>query len=109
MYHWAFDATNEPKFAEAVVIATPDALHAEPAIAFAKLGYPLLLSASNKRFLFELLETERHNINEGSMACHAMGIAKGCRILRAHDVKASRRVADTMAEILQRRDEVAVR
>ncbi|NNE96083.1 MAG: dihydropteroate synthase [Acidimicrobiales bacterium] len=75
----------------------------------ASLGYPLLLSASNKRFLFELLETERHNINEGSMACHAMGIAKGCRILRAHDVKASRRVADTMAEILQRRDEVAVR
>lgn len=71
----------------------------------ADLGYPLLLSASNKRFLFELLETDRHNINEGSMAAHALGIAKGCRILRAHDVKASRRVADTVAEILQRRAE----
>ena len=67
----------------------------------ASLGFPLLLSASNKRFLFELLETERHDINEGSMACHAMGIAKGCRILRAHDVRGSRRVADTMAEILE--------
>ncbi|MFW2383748.1 MAG: dihydropteroate synthase [Acidimicrobiales bacterium] len=72
----------------------------------ADLGYPLLLSASNKRFLFELLETERHNINEGSMACHALGIAKGCRILRAHDVRASRRVADVMAELLTRRAEL---
>ncbi len=75
----------------------------------ASLGFPLLLSASNKRFLFELLETERTNINEGSMACHAVGIAKGCRILRAHDVKGSRRVADVMAEVLQTQDRVAER
>jgi dihydropteroate synthase len=74
----------------------------------ASLGYPLLLSASNKRFLFELLETDRHNVNEGSMACHALGIAGGCRILRAHDVKASRRVADVMAEILQRSADIEV-
>ncbi len=74
----------------------------------ATLGYPLLLSASNKRFLFELLETERHDINAGTMASHAVGIAKGCRILRAHDVKGSRRVADTMAEILARKAELAV-
>jgi predicted dehydrogenase len=32
-----------PKRADAVVIATPDALHAEPAIAFAERGYHLLL------------------------------------------------------------------
>lgn len=74
----------------------------------ASLGYPLLLSASNKRFLFELLETDRHNINDGSMACHAFGIARGCRILRAHDVKASRRVADVMAEILHRSAQLEV-
>ncbi|MBT8241816.1 MAG: dihydropteroate synthase [Acidimicrobiia bacterium] len=74
----------------------------------ASLGHPLLLSASNKRFLFELLETDRHNINEGSMACHAFGIARGCRILRAHDVKASRRVADVMAEILHRSAQLEV-
>lgn len=34
---------DRPRFADAVVIATPDALHAEPAIAFARLGYHLLL------------------------------------------------------------------
>lgn len=66
----------------------------------ASLGFPLLLSASNKRFLFELLETERHDIASGTTAAHAVGIATGCRILRAHDVVAGRRVADMMAEIL---------
>ena len=67
------------------------------------LGYPLLLSASNKRFLFELLETERTDIASGTTAAHAVGIAKGCRIIRAHDVQAGRRVADLMADILAAR------
>ena len=66
----------------------------------ANLGYPLLLSASNKRFLFELLETERHDVSAGTMAAHVIGIVKGCRILRAHDVRGSRRIADLMAELL---------
>jgi dihydropteroate synthase len=34
------------------------------------------------------------------MAAHALGIALGCRVLRAHDVAAARRVADTMAAVL---------
>lgn len=67
------------------------------------LGYPLLLSASNKRFLFELLETERTDIASGTTAAHVIGIAKGCRIIRAHDVQAGRRVADMMAEFLAER------
>ncbi|MEM9563181.1 MAG: dihydropteroate synthase [Actinomycetota bacterium] len=70
----------------------------------ATLGFPLLLSASNKRFLFELLETERHDIESGTTAAHAVGIALGCRIIRAHDVQAGRRVADLMAEILATRN-----
>lgn len=32
-----------PKFADAVIISTPDQLHAEPAIAFAEKGYAILL------------------------------------------------------------------
>jgi dihydropteroate synthase len=78
-------------------------LHASDRLA--SLGYPLLLSASNKRFLFELLQTERHDISAGTMASHAVGIAKGCRILRAHDVKGTRRIADLMATILAKRAE----
>lgn len=73
-------------------------LHASEQLA--DLGYPLLLSASNKRFLFELLETDRHDINAGTMAAHVIGITKGCRVLRAHDVKGTRRLADLMAEVL---------
>lgn len=69
----------------------------------ASLGFPLLLSASNKRFLFELLQTDRWDIAAGTMAAHVVGIVKGCRILRAHDVKGSRRVADAMAELLGER------
>ena len=34
---------ERPRFADAVIVATPDALHAEPAIAFADLGYHILL------------------------------------------------------------------
>ncbi len=74
----------------------------------ATLGYPLLLSASNKRFLFELLDTDRHDIGAGTMAAHVVGIAHGCRLLRAHDVKASRRLADIMAELLVRRGGAAL-
>lgn len=68
--------------------------------ALVELGYPVLLSASNKRFLFELLETDRYDIDSGTTAAHVIGVVLGCRILRAHDVQAGRRVADLMAEIL---------
>ena len=37
------ELSSKPRFADGVVIATPDALHAEPAIAFAALGYHVLL------------------------------------------------------------------
>lgn len=67
----------------------------------ASLGYPLLLSASNKRFLWELLEVDRFEAAWGTMAAHSLGIIAGCRILRAHDVRAARRVADVMAAITE--------
>ncbi|HOT92480.1 MAG TPA: Gfo/Idh/MocA family oxidoreductase [Anaerolineae bacterium] len=37
------DAAARPRFADAVIIATQDRMHTEPAIAFAKLGYHVLL------------------------------------------------------------------
>lgn len=68
--------------------------------ALTSLGYPVFLSASNKRFLWTLLDVERGSAGDGTMAAHALGIALGCRILRSHDVKNGRRVADTMAALL---------
>lgn len=68
--------------------------------ALVALGFPVFLSASNKRFLWTLLDVERGEAGDGTMAAHALGISLGCRILRAHDVRNGRRVADVMAEIL---------
>jgi len=69
----------------------------------AALGYPTFLSASNKGFLGLLTGVEVGARGNATHAAHALGIGLGCRILRAHDVKGTRRVADTMSELLQAR------
>ena len=73
--------------------------------ALVALGYPVFLSASNKRFLGALVGTEVTDRREASLAAHALGIGLGCRVLRAHDVRGSRRVADVMAALLAARHE----
>ncbi|HEX8771831.1 MAG TPA: dihydropteroate synthase, partial [Acidimicrobiales bacterium] len=67
----------------------------------AELGYPLLLSASNKTFLGRILDLEITERREASLAATALGVAGGCRIVRTHDVQGTRRVCDTMAAILE--------
>jgi dihydropteroate synthase len=73
----------------------------------AALGWPLFLSASNKRFLGELVGTAVGDRREASHAAHALGIALGSRVLRAHDVRGARRTADVMAALLAARGEVS--
>lgn len=68
--------------------------------ALAELGHPVFLSASNKRFLSHLLEREVSDVARGTDAAHTLGIMLGCRVLRAHDVRAARRVADLCADLL---------
>ena len=60
--------------------------------ALAALGYPLLLSASNKRFLGELLGLPVDARRDASLAAAAYGVMHGCRIVRVHDVAGSVRV-----------------
>ena len=67
----------------------------------AALGYPLLLSASNKTFLGRLLDLDVRDRREASLAATALGVGRGCRIVRAHDVKGTRRVCDTIAAVLE--------
>ena len=69
----------------------------------AALGSVLLLSASNKTFLgvlFDLAVLERA---EASLAATALGIAGGCRVVRAHDVRATVRVRDALAAVMDAR------
>ena len=67
----------------------------------AALGWPLLLSASNKTFLGVMFGLEVGERAEATLAAHAIGVGLGARILRAHDVRAARRVADTLAAVLE--------
>jgi dihydropteroate synthase len=60
--------------------------------ALASLGYTLLLSASNKRFLGELLGLAIDERRDASLAAVAYGVMHGCRIVRVHDVAGSVRV-----------------
>ena len=66
----------------------------------AGLGHPLFLSASNKTFLGTLLDLDVGDRRLASHAAHALGVARGCRVLRAHDVRGARRVVDVMAALL---------
>lgn len=66
----------------------------------AALGYPLLLSASNKTFLGELLDLVVGDRRDASLAAAALGVIGGCRILRVHDVAGTVRVRDAIAAIL---------
>jgi dihydropteroate synthase len=69
--------------------------------ALAVLGYPLLLSASNKPFLGKLLDLQITERRDASLAAAAIGVARGCRIVRAHDVQGTRRVCDTIAAVIE--------
>lgn len=67
----------------------------------AALGWVPFLSASNKRFLGVLLDLDVTERTEATHAAHVLGITKGCRVLRAHDVKGARRTADVVAALLE--------
>ena len=63
------------------------------------LGFPVLLSASNKTFLGVLFDLGLIERREASLAAAALGVSLGCRILRVHDVAGTRRVRDVLAAI----------
>jgi dihydropteroate synthase len=66
-----------------------------------QLGYPLLLSASNKTFLGRILDLELADRRAATASAHALGVSLGCRILRAHDVRAARRIRDLLAAVAE--------
>jgi len=72
-------------------------LRASPALV--SLGYPVLLSASNKTFLGKVLDLELTERREASIGAAALGISWGCRIVRVHDVKGTARARDALAAV----------
>ncbi len=65
----------------------------------AALGFPLLLSASNKTFLGVLLGLAIDERREASLGAVAVGVSLGCRLLRVHDVAGTCRVRDALAAV----------
>ena len=64
-------------------------------------GFALLLSASNKRYLGELLDLPIDARRSASLASVAYGVAHGCRIVRVHDVAGSVDVCRVVEAILR--------
>ncbi|ATO49521.1 dihydropteroate synthase [Brevibacillus laterosporus] len=60
------------------------------------LGYPVLLGTSRKSMIGKVLDLPVEERLEGTIATVALGIEKGCHIMRVHDVKAIKRTATMM-------------
>jgi dihydropteroate synthase len=71
---------------------------------FVDTGYPVLVGVSRKSFIGKLLGSKEAPLPvedrlEGTLAAQAWAQIWGARVIRAHDVKAARRVIDTVAGI----------
>ncbi|WP_239565596.1 dihydropteroate synthase [Brevibacillus fulvus] len=65
------------------------------------LGYPVLLGTSRKSMIGQVLDLPPAERLEGTAATVALGAAKGCRIMRVHDVKEIKRVVVMMDAMLR--------
>src|SRR5262245_41097392 len=77
--------------------------------ALAAHGYTLLLSASNKRYLGELLTLDIDDRRDASLASVAYGVMHGCRIVRVHDVAGTVAVCRVTEALVRARMETATR
>ncbi|MGH2443214.1 MAG: dihydropteroate synthase, partial [Chloroflexota bacterium] len=59
---------------------------------FTAAPYPVLLAASRKQFIGDVLHAPPGQRLEGSLAAVAWGVLHGVKLVRVHDVRASRRV-----------------
>lgn len=62
--------------------------------------YPVLLAVSRKPFIGEVLGGGPEDRLEGSLAVAAWGVLNGVKIIRAHDVRATKRVCTMVEAVL---------
>ena len=65
------------------------------------LGYPVLLATSRKSMIGKVLDVPVDERMEGTAATVALGVAKGCQMVRVHDVKEMKRVTTMMDAMLK--------
>ncbi len=64
------------------------------------LGYPVLISASNKGFIGEVLDRVVTQRRMGSLSAVSIGAVKGAKVFRVHDVAGTRQVLDVITAIM---------
>ena len=64
------------------------------------MPYPVLLAASRKKFIGDVLGVPAHERLPGSLAVVVWGVLHGVRIVRVHDVRASKRVCRMCEAVL---------
>jgi len=68
---------------------------------FSILGCPIWVGCSRKSFIGKILNLPMEERLEGSLAALALAVANGANIVRVHDVKESRRVAQLVDAIVE--------
>jgi len=66
-----------------------------------KLDKPILIGVSRKSFIGNILRLPLSERLEGSLAANSIAVFQGASIVRTHDIKATRRVADLVKAILE--------
>jgi len=64
------------------------------------LGYPILYAASNKSFIGNVLDADVNNRLEGTLACTAWAVARGCSFVRVHQVAENKKVIQMIKSIM---------
>jgi dihydropteroate synthase len=67
----------------------------------AALGAPLLIGVSRKSFIGKVLGREVHERSSGGLGLAALAVAAGARIIRTHDVAATRDAIGMVSAVLQ--------
>ena len=66
------------------------------------LGYPVLIGASRKRFIGEIMgEPEPSARVSGSLGAHVVALTLGARLFRVHDVRVTRQALDVAWAVLR--------
>lgn len=67
---------------------------------FLRLGYPVYLATSRKNYLRDILRLPPEELLEATAAAVVLGIERGARVVRTHDVRFTVRLARTLEGLL---------
>ena len=68
---------------------------------FEEFNLPILIGSSRKSLIGMTLNLPLHERLEGSLACAAVAVMNGAKIIRAHDIRATRRIIDMVWAIIK--------